>query len=179
MIQSHVHCTNIYFSNTCFQCLPCGIQSMHPIAFHRPICRFKMWVYLYCQLFQEVTIAFPNIANNTIVFLRQKKMDYIGHSQYTTATAILYKNLIVCWNKNTYARKLQLRKCPLENQSSLLLRRLDGPPGKSFIIHPNTLSTTSSPSSAYAVLSFTVRVSGCLAGITSFTILWAVKSSNL
>lgn len=32
----------------------------------------------------------------------------------------------------------------LRNQRSLLVLRLDGPPGKSFIIHPSTLSTTQS-----------------------------------
>ena len=38
---------------------------------------------------------------------------------------------------------------------------------------------TSSPSSAYAVLSCTVCESGNLAGIFSLAILWEVKSSNL
>lgn len=57
-------------------------------------------------------------------------------------------------------------------QRSLLVLLLEGPPGKSFIIHPNTLSTTSSPSSAYAIFSCTLRESGSLvAGRWSWTML--------
>lgn len=44
--------------------------------------------------------------------------------------------------------RTELKRHPDTYQRSLLVLRLDGPPGNNFIIHPKTLSTTSSPSSA-------------------------------